>query len=63
MLILARRPEQTIHIGDRIEVKIKTVIGHQVWLEVITPSDTPVQRGEIYKPEKRLEEQPICLSN
>ncbi len=49
MLILSRRPGETIRIGDDIEVVVLGVKGNQVRLGVAAPRDTEVHREEIYQ--------------
>ncbi|MCO4320347.1 carbon storage regulator CsrA [Aliidiomarina quisquiliarum] len=48
MLILTRRDNETLMIGDDIKVTILGVKGHQVRIGVSAPSDVPVHREEIY---------------
>lgn len=47
MLILARRPGQTIVIGDDIEVTVLSVDGRVVRIGVTAPKDVRVDRTEI----------------
>lgn len=49
MLILSRRPGETIRIGDDIEVVVLGVKGNQVRIGVTAPRDTEVHREEIYQ--------------
>ncbi|QEY75126.1 carbon storage regulator CsrA [Pseudomonas denitrificans (nom. rej.)] len=49
MLILTRRPGETICIGDNIEVVVLGVKGNQVRIGVTAPRDTEVHREEIYQ--------------
>jgi len=48
MLVLMRKPGETIMIGDDIEVKILEISGNQVKVGVTAPRETPVHREEIY---------------
>ena len=49
MLILTRKPSESIIIGDNvIKFKILTVKGQQVRIGVEAPKDIPVHREEIY---------------
>jgi carbon storage regulator len=47
MLILTRRVEETLLIGDNITVTVLGVKGNQVRLGVTAPRDMPVDREEI----------------
>ena len=48
MLVLTRKPKQSIIIGDDIEVTVLGVYGVKVRLGIQAPSDVPVHRTEIY---------------
>jgi len=48
MLVLTRRLNQSIKIGDNIEVTIIEVRGDQVRLGVSAPRDVSVHRKEVY---------------
>jgi len=49
MLILTRRPGETIHIGDDITVTVLGIKGNQIRLGVNAPQDVEVHREEIYR--------------
>lgn len=49
MLILTRRPLETIMIGDEVTVTILGVKGNQVRLGIKAPKSVPVHREEIYE--------------
>jgi carbon storage regulator len=48
MLVLTRRLNQSIKIGDDIEITVIEVRGDQVRLGVSAPRDVTVHRKEIY---------------
>ncbi len=48
MLILTRRTDETIVIGDDIKVTILGVAGKQIRIGIEAPNDVPVHREEIY---------------
>ncbi len=48
MLVLTRKPNQSIMIGDHIEVSVLSVAGEKVRIGIHAPQDIPVFRREIY---------------
>lgn len=49
MLILSRRPGESITIGDDIVVTVVGVSGNQIRLGVTAPREVRVLREEVYK--------------
>lgn len=49
MLVLARKRDQSIIIGDDVEIIIVDVHGDQVKLGITAPRHIPVHRKEIYE--------------
>jgi carbon storage regulator len=48
MLVLTRRSNQSIMIGDEIEVSVLSIMGDKVRLGIDAPTSVPVFRTEIY---------------
>jgi carbon storage regulator len=48
MLVLARRPEESVIIGGRIEVKVLAVRGDQISLGFVAPDEVTIYRKEVY---------------
>jgi carbon storage regulator len=48
MLVLTRKTNQSIMIGDDVEVSVLSVVGEKVRIGIQAPSDVPVFRTEIY---------------
>jgi carbon storage regulator len=55
MLVLSRKTEQTIMIGDDIEIKVVKIRGDQVKLGITAPRDVSVHRREVYDSIHRAE--------
>lgn len=48
MLVLSRKKEEQIVIGDGIIVKVIEICGDRVKLGFTAPTTVPIARGEIY---------------
>jgi carbon storage regulator len=48
MLVLTRKSNQSIMIGDEIEVSVLSVMGEKVRIGIQAPQQIPVFRKEIY---------------
>jgi carbon storage regulator len=48
LLVLTRKPKQSIMIGDHIEVTVLSTAGDKVRLGIQAPAEVPVHRSEIY---------------
>jgi carbon storage regulator len=48
MLVLTRKPNQSVMIGDEIEVSVLSVMGEKVRLGIEAPRSIPVFRREVY---------------
>ncbi len=48
MLVLTRKSNQSIMIGDEIEVSVLSVMGEKVRVGIQAPRDIPVYRKEVY---------------
>ena len=53
MLVLSRQRNESIMIGDDVEITIVDVRGDKVRLGITAPADIPVHRKEIYEAIKR----------
>ncbi|BDH60794.1 carbon storage regulator CsrA [Ureibacillus massiliensis 4400831 = CIP 108448 = CCUG 49529] len=49
MLVLSRKKNESIMIGDHIEVKILSVDGDQVKLGIVAPKSVKVHRSEVFE--------------
>lgn len=48
MLVLTRKPNQSIMIGDEIEVSVLAIMGEKVRIGIQAPRHVPVFRTEVY---------------
>jgi len=56
MLVLSRQRDESIMIGDNVEIIIVDVRGDKVRLGITAPKDIPVHRREIYDAIQREKE-------
>lgn len=49
MLVLTRRVDDVIHIGDDIQIMITEIQGNQVKIAVTAPQNVKIYRDEIYR--------------
>ena len=48
MMVLSRQKDQTIMIGDKVEITVVDIRGDKVRLGITAPSEIPVHRKEVY---------------
>lgn len=48
MLILARKPDQGIHIGGDIRVVVLSIKGRRVRVGIEAPANVPIRRAELF---------------
>ena len=64
MLVLTRKSNQSIMIGDEIEVSVLAIVGEKVRIGIQAPRDVPVFRREVYleiQDERRTAAEPGAL--
>ena len=49
MLVLSRKPSQSIMIGDGVEVQVLSVAGEKVRLGITAPREVSIFRNEVYE--------------
>jgi carbon storage regulator len=60
MLILTRRPGESIQVGDDIEISVLEIRGNQVRIGINAPAEILVLRSELLesKPQAEIEQPP-----
>lgn len=53
MLVLSRQRDETIMIGDDIEITVVDIRGDKVRLGITAPNSVPVHRKEVYEAIRR----------
>ena len=48
MLVLTRKSNQSVMIGDDIEVTVLSIVGEKVRIGIQAPREVPVFRNELY---------------
>ncbi|MFE6166372.1 carbon storage regulator CsrA [Viridibacillus arvi] len=48
MLVLSRKTDESIMIGDNVEIKILSVDGEQVKLGIVAPKTVKIHRSEVF---------------
>ena len=63
MLVLSRQIDESIMIGDNVEITIVDIRGGKVRLGITAPSEIPVHRKEVYETIKRESVKILSLSS
>jgi carbon storage regulator len=59
MLVLTRKSNQSIMIGDEIEISVLSVMGDKVRIGIQAPRSVPVYRREVYVAIQREREEEL----
>ena len=62
MLVLTRKPNQVINIGDQITVRILRIQGNQVRIGIEAPPGVHILRGELERPQAQRDVPPVKVS-
>ena len=57
MLVLTRKSNQSIMIGDDVEVSVLAIVGEKVRIGIQAPRDVPVFRKEVYL---EIQQERVC---
>jgi len=63
MLILTRRPGESLYLGDDIRITVLGIQGRQIKLGLQVPAEMTVYREEVYKRVIEENQQAIAASN
>jgi carbon storage regulator len=63
MLVLTRKSNQSIMIGDEIEISVLSVMGDKVRIGIQAPRSIPVYRREVYVAIQREREEEGLLGD
>ncbi len=63
MLILTRRPGESLYLGDDIKLKVLSIQGKQIKIGLEVPDDLIVYREEVYLKIKKENEQALKCSD
>ncbi len=61
MLVLSRQRDETIMIGDNIEITVVDIRGDKIRLGIDAPTDVAVHRKEVYESIRRENERAVNL--
>ncbi|PHQ80921.1 MAG: carbon storage regulator [Phycisphaera sp.] len=61
MLVLSRQRDETIMIGDNIEITVVDIRGDKVRLGITAPTQIAVHRKEVYDAIRKENEQAACF--
>jgi carbon storage regulator len=63
VLVLTRKSNQSIMIGDEIEISVLAIMGEKVRIGIEAPRSVPVYRREVYVEIKQDEEKALNEAN
>ena len=49
MLVLSRHKEESIMVGDNVEIKVVSIRRNEIQLGIVAPKRVPVYRKEVYE--------------
>lgn len=62
MLVLSRRLDETLIIGDDIKITVLGISGNQVRIGIAAPKEVSVHREEVYLRIKQESKQPAAVT-
>lgn len=62
MLVLSRKKNESIMIGDQVEIQILSIEGDQVKIGIVAPKSVKVHRTEVFEAIKAQNEAALNIS-
>lgn len=62
MLVLSRKTNESLMIGNQIEIKILSIDGDQVKIGIVAPKNVKVHRSEIYEAIQNQNQQALNMT-
>jgi carbon storage regulator len=63
MLVLTRKSNQSVMIGDEIEISVLSVMGDKVRIGIQAPRSVPVYRREVYMAIQRERDHALVVAD
>ncbi|MBG9454819.1 carbon storage regulator CsrA [Lysinibacillus sphaericus] len=63
MLVLSRKKDESIMIGDQIEIKILAVDGEQIKIGIVAPKTVKVHRSEVFEAIQAQNKEALSVSS
>ncbi|HEY2571080.1 MAG TPA: carbon storage regulator CsrA [Solirubrobacteraceae bacterium] len=63
MLVLTRKSNQSVMIGDEIEISVLSVMGDKVRIGIQAPRSVPVYRREVYMAIQRERDHTLVVAD
>jgi carbon storage regulator len=59
MLVLSRKPGESLYIGDNVTISLISIRGQQVRIGIEAPMDIPIWRDEVFVAQKEPGNEPV----
>lgn len=63
MLVLSRKKDESIMIGDQIEIKILAIEGEQIKIGIVAPKTVKVHRSEVFEAIQAQNKEALSMSS
>ena len=63
MLVLSRKKDESIMIGDQIEIKILAIEGEQIKIGIVAPKTVKVHRSEVFEAIQAQNKEALSVSS